>query len=259
MLISVVATLLYAHDLFMKPDTYFVSPGARVRIPVLNGTFGVSENAVTRDRLVDISVASRGRRAHIDTTAWVASGDTTYLELVLGEAGTYVVGASTRPRELTLSGEDFNEYLEHDGIPDVLEARRRAGELDKNVVERYHKHIKAVLQVGDRRTDDYGAAFGYPAEIVPLVNPYTIDVGARLSVRCLVDGKEVPNQLVIAGGVGESGTIEERATRTDANGVAQFTLETPGKWYVKFINMVLSAEPEVDYESKWATLSFEVR
>jgi hypothetical protein len=41
--------------------------------------------------------------------------------------------------------------------------------------------------------------------------------------------------------------------------VAQVTLDAAGKWYVKFIHMVRATEPGLDYESKWATLTFEVR
>jgi len=44
----VVASALYAHDLFIKLNTYFLSPGAAVRVPVLNGTFSSSQNAIDR-------------------------------------------------------------------------------------------------------------------------------------------------------------------------------------------------------------------
>jgi hypothetical protein len=43
--------------------------------------------------------------------------------------------------------------------------------------------------------------------------------------------------------------------------VAEVTLDAPGggRWYVKFIHMVRVTEPGLDYESKWATLTFETR
>ena len=78
-----------------------------------------------------------------------------------------MTGVSVKPRELELKAADFNAYLEEDGIPDVLEARRRNNELGKPARERYSKHVKAVFQVGDARTDVFGAVLGYPAEIVP--------------------------------------------------------------------------------------------
>lgn len=263
------ATILYAHELYIKFDSYFLEPNTSVSVPILNGTFDVSENSIARDRVPDISVVSPTGRAHIDTAQWVAEGDTTFLSFETGEEGTYVVGASTRFRDLGLAAADFNEYLEHDGIPDVLEARRQNDELEVDVQERYSKHVKAVVQVGDKVTrpkswwqfwkkDEltYTTVLGYPAEIVPLVNPYAITAGDELQVHCLVDGSPVANQLVVAGQEGGRNMIQ---TRTDADGVATLQLDAAGNWFVRFINMVPSAVEDVDYESKWATLTFHLR
>ncbi len=255
-LLLLVASVALAHDLFLKLDTYFVEPHTRVRIPVLNGTFTKSENFVARDRLADISVVSpRGRAKLAPAAAWGPGPDSTsLLSVELGDAGTYVAGASTRPREISLSAADFNAYLAEDGLPDVLAARRLDNELGKDARERYSKHVKAVFQVGQARTPEFATVFGYPAEIVPLENPYTLGSGATLRVRCLVDGRAVANQTVLWGG-----PAAERSTRTDSAGVAQVTLDATGKWYVKFVRMVRANRAGLDYESKWATLTFEVR
>jgi hypothetical protein len=256
-----VASLAWAHDLFLKLDTYFVEPHARIRIAVLNGTFAKSEGFVAPERIADISAVSPGGRIRLAAaTAWSRGPDSTsLLGLELGDAGTYVVGVSTRPRELALRAEDFNAYLEEDGIPDVLEARRRDSELGKGARERYSKHVKAVFQVGEARSDGFGAVLGYPAEIVPLDNPYAIARGAPLRVRCLVDGRPVVNQTVLWGGERGGAVLAQRSTRTDADGVAQVTPDAAGRWYVKFVHMVRATEPGLDYESKWATLTFEMR
>jgi hypothetical protein len=256
-----VASAALAHDLFLKLDTYFLQPHARVRIPVLNGTFTKSENFVAPGRLADISVVSpAGRTRLLPTAVWSPGADSTsLLSLELGDAGTYVTGASTRPRELDLSAEEFNGYLEEDGIPDVLAARRAAGELGKGARERYSKHVKAVFQVGDARSDGFNAVLGYPAEIVPLENPYASGRRTTLRVRCLVDGRPVANQTVLWGGDRGGEALAQRSTRTDADGVAELTLDAAGRWYVKFVHMVRATQPGLDYESKWATLTFETR
>jgi Domain of unknown function (DUF4198) len=251
-----IASAALAHDLFLKLDTYFLEPRARVRIPVLNGTFTKSENFVAPERIADISVVSPAGRTRLQpASVWSPGPDSTsLLSIQLGDAGTYVAGASTRPRELALSADEFNAYLEEDGIPDILAARRSANELGKGARERYSKHVKAVFQVGPTRSEGFGTVLGYPAEIVPLDNPYTDARGAPLRVRCLVDGRPVANQTVLWGGAGA-----ERSTRTDSEGVAQVTLDAAGKWYVKFVHMVRADQPGLDYESKWATLTFETR
>jgi hypothetical protein len=257
--LTVLSPFLVGHDLFIKLDDYFLAPDTEVRVPILNGSFALSENSVTSDRIEAIVLARSGETTHLDTEGWDASGDTTFLTLRTGEPGTYLLGVSTKSRLIELDAASFNEYLEHDGIPDVLEARRVEGELEQDAVERYSKHVKAVFQVGDSRGEGWERTLGFSAEIVPLANPYALRRGDALEVRCLVFGRPVASQLVIAGGVSSEGAIAERKTRTDENGVARFTLEDAGVWYVKFIHMEETDDEEVDYESNWATLSFQVR
>ncbi|MBA3341523.1 MAG: DUF4198 domain-containing protein [Gemmatimonadaceae bacterium] len=255
------ATALQAHDLFLRLDSFFVEPGSSARIRVLNGTFSKSENSVARDRLIDLTLLGPQGRTHPDTTMWSATGDTSVLTVSPPTAGTYVVGASLKPREITLVAKDFNQYLADDGIPDVLAARRRDGELMKDASERYSKHVKAIIQAGAARTSGLDTELGYPAELVPLTNPYDTQSGGWLRVRAMVDGKAVPNQLLVTGGRTPRGTrFTERRMRTDTNGVARVRITQKGQWYVKFIHMVpVTGDPKLDYESKWATLTFQVR
>lgn len=253
------ATGLVAHDLFLKLETYFVPPETPVRIAVLNGTFIKSEASVDPNRLADLSVVGPIERRPLPRTAWRPAGDTTWLTVRSGAPGTYLVGASLSPRELTLSADEFNGYLEHDGIPDILARRTSRGELTRPARERYDKHVKAILQVGETRTDAFGTRLGYPAELVALANPYDLHVGDTLALRCLVDGTAAAHQLVIAGGEHEGRELAEVRARSDTGGVVRFVLATPGRWYVKFIHMEPATEQGIDYESKWATLTFEVR
>src|SRR2546422_10080769 len=129
----------------------------------------------------------------------------------------------------------------------------------KGARERYSKHVKAVFQVGRDRSDGFNVTLGYPAEIVPLDNPYGMDRGAALRVRCLMDGRPVANQTVLWGGEQGGQTPPHRSTRTGPDGVAEVTLDAPGRWYVKFVHMTRATERGLDYESKWATLTFEIR
>lgn len=254
------ASIAFAHDMFLKPTRYFAPENAEVRVRVLNGTFTESSNSIARGRLADASVLTPRGRTKIDTAEWSVRGDTSTFHIHTRAAGTYVIGASTKPSEIDLSADDFNLYLADDGIPDVLDARRRAGELQKPARERYHKHVKAFVQVGDARSDLYATPLGYPAEIMPLENPYSVAKGGTLRVRTLVDGKPAGNQYVLYGGTDASDAgIEQKSVRSNAEGIATIPLPVAGIWFVKFINMARVGRDGVDYESKWATITFQVR
>jgi uncharacterized GH25 family protein len=260
-LLVVVSGALQAHDMFFRADSFRVAPNSTVRLRALNGTFSKSENSITRDRLRDLSLVSPDGRTHPDTLTWSTTGDTSLFTLRVGRAGTYVAGASLFPREITLKATEFNTYLADDGIPDVLAARRNNGEMEQGATERYSKHIKAIVQVGTSKSGDFNAALDYPAELIPLDNPYSLAPGATLRLRALVDGKAVSNQLVVAGGRTPMDTrLREQRVRSDASGVARIRLSGRGQWYVKFIHMVpYTGSEKINYESKWATLTFDVR
>jgi hypothetical protein len=41
--------------------------------------------------------------------------------------------------------------------------------------------------------------------------------------------------------------------------MARIRLNSAGKWFIKFIHMTPLSEPNLNYESKWASLTFEIR
>ncbi len=258
--------IFFAHDLFLKLETFFLKPNSDVSMSLLNGTFEKSENVITRDRMVDVTIAGpESQRIHPDTSQWRNAGNLTILDFKTGDPGTYVVGVSTAARYIDLSAKDFNEYLVHDGVLDVLEMRKQQDEFEKDAREHYSKHVKAIIQVGDKPSNGFSVRLGYPVEIVPVQNPYELKKGDILEILFLKDGKAVANQLIYASyegfhSHGEEGEHREAIkTRTDKNGIAKIKLKESGRWYIRLIHMVKSAEKETDYESNWATLTFEIR
>jgi hypothetical protein len=249
-----------AHDLFMKLDSYFLSPNKSANVRLLNGTFLKSDGVIARDRLRDISVSAPNLSGPISqSVTWRDEGETTLMTIKTGGPGTYLVGVSTKPREIDLKAADFNDYLQHDGIPDILSERQKKNELDKNVRERYSKHVRAVFQVGDKLSDDYKRELNYPAEVIPQENPYRLRVGDTINLLCTVDGRPVPNQFVMAGWESRDGNLNFLSNRTNAAGLVSFKLAGAGKWYVKFIHMTALSPSDLNYESKWASLTFEIQ
>lgn len=249
-----------AHDLFLKLDSYFLQPNSKAIVRVLNGTFQNSEGAVARERLADLSLHGPGLAASsAESIVWRAEDKTSVMEIQTGGPGTYLVGISTKPKEIALKAADFNSYLQEDGLPDILAARKKNNELGKDARERYSKHVRAVFQVGNKLSDDYKRPLNYPVEIIPQQNPYSLKLGQTIPVLCLLDGRPLVNQFVIAGWESQEGKLNSVNARTDAKGIARFKLSGAGKWFVKMIHMESAREAGLNYESKWATLTFEIK
>lgn len=255
-----VTTVASAHDLFMKLDSYFLKPNSRASVRLLNGTFQKSDGLVARERFRDISLFAPDLGGPIgQSLTWRDEGKTTVMEITTGGSGTYLAGVSTKPREIDLKAAEFNDYLQHDGVPDTLAERTKLNELTKDVRERYSKHVRAIFQVGEKLSDDYKRQLNYPAEIIPQQNPYALKVGDTITVLCTLEGQPIPNQYVMAGRESHDGRLHLLDARTDVNGFARIRLAGAGQWYIKFIHMTPLSDPNLNYESKWASLTFEIR
>lgn len=270
--------LCTGHDMFLKLDTYILPSHTSASIELFNGTFELSENTIDRNRMVDVSLVGNGERLVVDTSQWREEEGITILDFKTGEAGTWVAGVSTRPRNIEMTAEDFNGYLEHDGVIDMLEWRKKNNALDQEAVEKYSKHVKTIFQVGEKRTEDWRTILGYPIEFIPLNNPYDMHIGDELSVELLWKGQPLANQLVYVGSdaVGHSHDEDhdhghEHASeehthhgkgiqqmRTDANGMLKVKVTNNGRWYLRTIHLVPSEEKGLTHESNWATLTFMV-
>lgn len=260
LLVVALASVAFAHDMFLKLQSYFLAPDAGVTVPLLNGTFTASENAIARRRIADIAVVGPAGRVTFDTTVVTERNDTTFLALRTGAPGTYAIGLSTRPNIIAMSGQQFLEYLHEEGLEHAIAARQQPGTTQDSVRERYAKHVKAVVQVGETRTRSFGAALGYAAELVPLDNPYRWTTGGTLRFRALVNGQPSPGLAVISGGRSADGAeLPRRPLRTDDGGVVTLAPSGPGIWYLTFIHIGPVGAPDHNYESEWATITFQLR
>ena len=253
-----------AHEMFLKAKEYVVAPTSDQVVRLINGTFDKSENSIGRDRMADVSIAANGRVTSPPEDAWYDDSNSSYLRYRTGDSGTYVIGVSTHPSMIELSRDDFIAYLRHDGILDTLATFENDNE-QSEVRERYSKHVRAVVQVGDERSVDYSKPLGYPVEILLEQNPYDLGMGDELSFRVLFNGKAVANHIVRVSYEGFHGhdASDHHANaynlRTDEDGRAWFPLTDKAVWYIALIHMEKVDDGEVDYESNWATVTFQVK
>jgi hypothetical protein len=260
-ILALLLILLSSHELFLKSDSYFIKRNASAELYLYNGTFDESENIITRDRIINAQIIGPNYQFYPKKEDYYDNDNITYLKWNTGNPGTYVAGISTLPREIRLTASEFTEYLKHEGLLSTIEDRKTKGISDLPANEKYSKHVKAILQVENLKTHEYDKVLGYPIEFVTVSNPYSLSVGDVLVVKLLFMGSPLSNQVVHVSSRANSNiqNVREKEIRTDHKGELSFILEEKGKWYVASIHIVESEEEGIDYESNWATLSFEVQ
>lgn len=271
LLLLIAGLVLTSHDMYLKLDHYFLPPDSPATIQLFNGTFYESDNVITRDRMADVSLIGNGQRMRVDSSQWTEQDKVTLLHFTTGAAGTWVAGLSTRARNIEMSADDFNAYLEHDGVLDMLEQRQQNNSLDQAAVERYAKHVKAIFQVGSTSSNDWQTQLGYPLEFIPLENPYDLHPGHQLPVELRFEGQPLANQLVYidrAGDAADLHTHDDGTThshtegviqlRTDEHGQLNIPIDAQGTWYLRTIHLVNTDTSGLTHISNWATLTFAI-
>lgn len=260
-LLLAIAFIFSSHELFLKADSHFLSPNSEEKLYLFNGTFDTSENEITRDRIVNAKIIGPQYKFHPEESDYYSADNITYLNIKTGGSGTYVAGISTLPKILEMDAKAFNEYLAHEGLEGTIKEREEMKLTNKGAKERYSKHVKALLQVGEMSSIDFMKPLNYPIEFVPLNNPYEIKLGESVAFKLLRNGIPLANHIVhySTSKPGMDAHENESSTKTNANGIVVMKPTQKGKWYVATIHMEKKTGDAVDYESNWATLTFEIK
>ncbi len=238
-----------AHDLYLVTGV----AGARGRVCARIGEhFPASMNAVSADRLERFAV--HNERGTMELKG--RESDKSFCAVLPG-AGPAVAEMIVHPRFIKLDAKDFNGYIEGEGFRDVMRAREQSGKTGEIGRELYSRSAKLLVGSGTRATE----ALGHVLEIVPERDPATLAAGELLAVRVLFRGKPLAGVRVSAAYAGAEMKGHEYpvTAETDANGRAALKLDRPGLWYARLIHMTPAQDdPEIDWRSYFATLTFEV-
>lgn len=253
-----------AHDLWLVPAKFTVTPGARLEVTLRTGaTFPVSENALKPERIERASLVTR--RGSSPLSAYRTEGKSTVVDVTAPRTGgAMVVEVVVKPMTTKQARDSFDEFIRHEGLDHV--AAQLARESTRREEERrvYTKYAKTLLRVGTGKREAalFSRPLGHRLEIVPEADPFSLGAGGELLVRLFFDGKPLPFARVVAGSsVPETATQAAVAgVRTDAAGRARLRLDASGgPHYVHALHMIpAQGRQDVEWETFWATLTFEL-
>ena len=253
---AVVSIRVSAHDFWLVPKKFKIAPGDSLTILANTGMdFPNSLSAVTPDRIDQFKLVWESTKENI--TEFAMHGNSLAANCSSEKSGTFVIAASLKPKEIKLTGKEFNEYLLADGLPNIYELRKKEGILDKDAVEYYSKYPKTIIQVGNKIDDSPTKPIGLPIEIVPMVNPYELKKGDELEVLVLYQGIPLPN-AEIAWSYPGRGEEFAGSTKTDEKGQASIPLIKTGPYVIRLTHMEWIKKPTHEWESYWTSLTFEV-
>jgi uncharacterized GH25 family protein len=249
-----VAVPALAHDFWIEPTSFHPQVGETVGLALRVGQNFHGDPVPRMNESIEkfIAVSASGER----NVEGIAGRDPAGIVRVAGP-GYVVVGYRSRPKALELPADDFERYLQEEGLEKVIEARAARGDSRKPSREIYSRCAKAILDVGGAGSSGSDRALGLRLELVPGKSPKEAGGGRSFPVRLFYERKPLSGALVVA--IREGDPEKPQSARTGPDGGVAFALEPGGVWLVKTVHMVPApASSGADWESLWASLTFEI-
>jgi len=244
----------YGHDFWLEAKPFYSKLGQSVDIAIYVGEdmFGESLPYIP-ERYSDFSYTSgNGRKKVSGELGRYPAGF-----IKPQQPGFYSVGYRSKENMVTLSGEKFTNYLKAEGLDKIIAYRKQHQESDKSAKEIYSRCVKTIIQIGNDPQIDYSRQlFNYTFELTAIDNPYQKKIGESLTVKATYQEKPLANTLISA--FTKEVPWEKQQVRSDNNGFATITLNRTGHWLIKSVEMIPSKRKGVNWESFWASLTFQI-
>lgn len=254
------AAPVLAHDYWLLPEKFQVEPGQPVNVRLYLGEDLKPEEERPYEKNRTPYFQLIGPQEPQDLTPALTDNQKPLTTLTPTEPGSYLLVLDRNASTITLPAKKFNAYLKYEGLTDILQQRTQAKQSKKTGRERYSRSIKSVLQVGDTVTDTPLQTLNRPIEIIPQQNPITLKPGNSLGLQVLFEGQPIPQRRVTF--IHQTGKKSLRQTAiTDAEGKVSFKIPVAGVWMVQLVHMRACTEncKDIDWESFWSTLTFNVK
>ena len=253
---ALAAAQLLAHDFWIEPTTFRPEVGSMVGLSLRVGQgFRGDPVPLLPEKVVKFVTVSA---AGAETPAAGIPGRDPAGRARVPEPGFVIAGYRSSPSNLELPADKFEAYLKEEGLEKVIAIRARRGDSEKPSKEIYSRCAKALLDAGGAGTAGFDRALGFRLELIPEASPKKLppNAGGSMPVRLLYEGKPLAEALVVA--MNREKPDKRLSVRTDQAGRVVLALPRGGVWLVKAVHMVAApAESGADWESLWASLTFE--
>jgi Domain of unknown function (DUF4198) len=239
------AAALQAHDFWIEPSAFHPPPGAVVSVSLRVGEHFAGDPVPHSPLIERFVLIQDGREREIsgpdgrDPAGWIQ----------IDGRSPAVIAYRSKPSYVELPADRFEAYLREHGLERILALRARRGERSEPGRELFSRCAKSLLGGSVTRP----AALPY--EIVP--EDATLSV-APFRGRVLFEGKPLAGALVVA--TYRDDPRVRLKMRSNPEGRFAFSSPRRGVWLITSVHMIEASRfSKGDWESLWASMTFEVR
>lgn len=257
-LLLLIATSLFAHEFWLMPSKFRLNLGETFNLQLFVGEDFMGDVWANRKKRL-LKLMHHSNASQKDLTALALKSDSLPISLKFDTEGTHLLSMESKNSFIALDAEKFNDYLIEDGIENIYELRKKNGEMNKPSKELYRRCAKTLIQVGNKYSETYQKNTQMPLEIIPLKNPYQMQVGDEITFKVLFKNQPLSNKMIVAWHKTDTEKTTHEKLKTDANGILKMKLEKSGYWMISTVHMIeVKNNPDANYQSFWGNLTFSL-
>ncbi len=244
-----------AHEFWIEPSSFRPEKDSLIKVNLYVGEPFQGEVVLRNERLItDFSVNNLKEKQRVLGVEGQAPAGFSRFK----SPGVHIFSYVSQRSLNQLNAERFEEYLKEDGLEGISVLRVQKGESHLPGREFFSRCAKSIVEVpGKKKRQGYNRRLGLTLELVPEKDPFSLKAGDPFPVKIFY--KNHPRENILIRCVNQQNPDHIQLARSDKNGRAVFQLNHPGVWLVAGVHMVrLKNEPDADWESFWASLTFEV-
>lgn len=250
-LLLVGSTPALAHDTWLLPMR---DAGATTALEFTSGMdFPNADYAIKPDRIATRGCRVGGTKCELTTGKSGEHALSLSADMDRAEAG--VAWIDLAPKTLSLDADKVEEYLAEIDPPADVRAAYMAQPEPRLWRETYVKHAKAFTGAASTTPTAWSKAVGSELEITPVADS-TLSKDSDARFQVISGGEPLPDFAVgVIGGIGAT----PRLLRTNGNGEFSIRIDRSGYWLLRVTELKPSTAKDIDWDSHFATLSFDVR
>ncbi|MFB9373672.1 DUF4198 domain-containing protein [Algimonas porphyrae] len=245
-----------AHDFWLQPKSFAVDTATDFAVDVM---IGHPEDqmpwSLAPERLIGLRTFGPGPIQ--DQVQFYEPSDG-HLTINVQEPGLFWLAIETQDSVSRLESDRFNDYIDKEGLTAVQLHRIEARTTDDAGIERYSRRSKALIAAGqwrERPHDHITDPLGLTLEIIPKINPMTLDPGAAMPLEVRYRGKPLAGAKIKTIRLDETDVREP--VMTDQNGLAVVEKPIEGQWMYHVIwGTPLPHSYDQDYDTIFSSMTF---
>jgi uncharacterized GH25 family protein len=245
-----------AHEFWIEPANFRPPVGKPLDVQLMVGQYFHGDTMIYLPQAFErfVTVNARGTQ-----NIPGLPGDDPAARLTSADPGLLLVAYQSTRYSLDIDAVTFEHYLDLEGLDQIRAVRAQRGERDKPAKEVYSRCAKSLLAVGGRDDGlDARRPIGLHLELVPLTPIYRLKPGQPVEVQLLYEGRPLAGAQIAA--FSKKKSKDRLLVRTDAEGRARIVLPHADVWLLSAVHMIPApADAKADWESFWASLTFETK